>query len=208
MAYVESAVVVYLRRIFGIADLIRSAPRFDPTLGSIELGRELATLVMLAAVARVAGKRLQSSLGFGLFAFGVWDIFYYIWLVLFIGWPRGLLDPDLLFLIPLPWWGPVLSPGLIAVAMAAFGALAVVAEDRGLRLRVSALDAALLALGSLAMLYAFMADAIAILPADARRLSSLRPGSFDWPVFLAGWATAVFAAGRVLRHGRRASPPA
>ena len=64
---------------------------------------------MLAAVAWIAGKRLQSRLGFWLLAFGIWDIFYYLWLEVFIAWPKRLFDPDILFLIPLPWWGPVLA---------------------------------------------------------------------------------------------------
>lgn len=50
MAYLESAVVVYLRRIYGISDLILSVPSFDPQIGAVELGRELATLIMLLAV--------------------------------------------------------------------------------------------------------------------------------------------------------------
>src|SRR3990172_5513987 len=101
MAYLESGVVVYLRRLYGINDLILSVPPFDPQIGAIELGRELATLVMLLAMGWVAGKKFQSRLGFAVFAFGVWDIFYYIWLRVFIGWPQTAFDPDLLFLLPL-----------------------------------------------------------------------------------------------------------
>lgn len=78
MAYLESAVVVYLRRLYGISDLILSVPPFDPQIGAIELGREAATLVMLLAVGWVSGKKFQSRLGFAIFAFGLWDIFYYI----------------------------------------------------------------------------------------------------------------------------------
>ena len=87
--------------------------------------------------------------------------------------------------------------------MAVFGVLAVNAEDRGRRVRLSAPEALLLAAGSLLVLYAFMADALAILPADARALSRLRPGPFDWPIFLVGWAAALAAAIRAfLRRPR------
>jgi len=133
MAYLESAVVVYLRRLYSINDLILSVPPFDPQIGAIELGRELATLVMLLAVGWAAGKRCQSRIGFAVFAFGVWDIFYYIWLWVFIGWPQTLLDPDLLFLLPLPWWGPVLAPVLVAALMSIGGALAVIKDEQRLR---------------------------------------------------------------------------
>lgn len=152
MAYVESAVVVYLRRIYGISDLILSVPPFDPQIGAIELGRELATLGMLLAVGWVAGKKFQSRLGFAIFAFGLWDIFYYFWLRVFIGWPRSVLDPDLLFLIPLPWWGPVLAPILIATLMVLGGTLAVIGDDRGQTVQLQPTEWAIFVAGNLTML--------------------------------------------------------
>ena len=115
MANLEAAVVVYLRRMYGIHDLMLQIPPFDPQMAAIELGRELATLIMLLSVGWIAGRKLQSRLGFSFLTFGLWDIFYYIWLCIFIGWPQSLLETDILFLLPLPWWGPVLSPVLIAV---------------------------------------------------------------------------------------------
>ncbi len=189
MAYLESAVVVYLRRIYGISDLILHVPPFDPQIGAIELGRELATLVMLLTVGWVAGRKFKSRLGFAVFAFGLWDIFYYIWLRVFIGWPRTLLDPDLLFLIPLPWWGPVLAPVLIAALMIVGGVLAVIDDDRGqMTVRLQPAEWAVFIAGNLAMLYAFMSDALAALPADTQTLSQLRPSEFNWPVYLVGLA--------------------
>jgi len=197
MAYLESGVVVYLRRLYGISDLILSVPPFDPQIGAIELGRELATLVMLLTVGWAAGKRFQSRLGFAVFAFGVWDIFYYIWLRIFIGWPQTLLDPDLLFLIPLPWWGPVLSPVLIAALMIAGGVLAVIDDDRGQTFRLMPAELAVFIAGNLAMLYAFMADALAILPADSQIISQLRPTNFNWTVYLIGLSLVTFSVWRV-----------
>ena len=198
MAYLESAVVVYLRRLYGISDLILSVPSFDLQIGAIELGRELATLVMLLTVGWVAGKRFQSRLGFAVFAFGVWDIFYYIWLRIFIGWPQTLLDPDLLFLIPLPWWGPVLSPVLIAALMIAGGVLAVINDDRGqTTVRLQPAEWAVFIAGNLAMLYAFMSDALAILPADSQIISQLRPTNFNWTVYLIGLSLVTFSVWRV-----------
>ena len=128
MAYLEAAIVVYLRRLFGIGDLILQVPPFDQQIAVIELGRELATLIMLLAIGWIAGHNIQSRLSYTLIAFGVWDIFYYLWLNVFIGWPKSLLDPDLLFLIPLPWWGPVLSPVLISILMIT-GGVAVLREN-------------------------------------------------------------------------------
>lgn len=188
MAYLESAVVIYLRQLYGIEDLILSVPPFDAQIGAIELGRELATLVMLLAVGWIAGKKFQSRLGFSIFAFGLWDIFYYIWLRVFIGWPHTLLDPDLLFLIPLPWWGPVLAPVLIAALMVLGGTFAVISVDRGRAIHLKSVDWALFVTGNLVMLYTFMADSLSILPADAQTLNQLRPSEFNWPVYLVGFA--------------------
>lgn len=199
MAYLESAVVVYLRRLYGISDLILSVPPFDPQIGAIELGREAATLVMLLAVGWVAGKKFQSRLGFAVFAFGVWDIFYYIWLRVFIGWPHTLLDPDLLFLIPLPWWGPVLAPALVALLMAVGGAVLILNEEREVAMRLKFADWGALAGGILIMLYAFMADALSALPADAQTLSQLRPSAFNWVVFLIGFGLAVLFVWRIAK---------
>ena len=199
MAYLESAVVVYLRKLYGITDLILSVPPFDPQIGAIELGRELATLVMLLAVGWAAGKKLQSKLGVAIFAFGLWDIFYYFWLKVFINWPRSLLDMDILFLIPLPWWGPVLAPVLVALLMAVGGAILVLNEARGVAARPKFTDWGALVGGVLIMLYAFMADALAALPADAQRLSQLRPSEFNWPVFLIGYALTVLFVWRIAK---------
>ena len=198
MAYLEAAVVVYLRRLYGIKDLILSVPPFDPQIGAIESGRELATLVMLLAVGLAAGKTLQSRLGFAVFAFGLWDIFYYIWLRVFVGWPHSMLDVDLLFLIPLPWWGPVLSPTLIAALMVLGGALAVIGDDRGQTARLEQADWVLLIAGNLLMLSAFMADALAVLPADAQTLSQLRPTDFNWAVYLIGLSLVALSLWRVM----------
>jgi hypothetical protein len=45
-----------------------------------------------------------------MFVFGIWDLFYYVWLKVCLGWPSSLLTWDVLFLIPVPWVGPVLAP--------------------------------------------------------------------------------------------------
>jgi len=204
MAFIESAVVVYLRRLYGISDLMTSLPPFDPQIGAIELGRELATLVMLLTVGWAAGKKFQSRLGFALFAFGLWDIFYYIWLRAFIGWPTSVFDIDLLFLIPLPWWGPVLAPVLIAALMIVGGALAVIGSERGYTVRLKPAEWVILIAGNLIMLYTFMADSLAMLPANSQTLSWMRPTNFHWPLYLVGFSLAIFAVLRaalsVIKH--------
>ena len=92
MAYLESAVVVYLQRALSItpSTLI---PLRDPAtlggLGSIEVGREVATIVMLAAVGWLAGHTSLERLAWTSVAFGIWDIGYHFWLWAYIGWPTS-----------------------------------------------------------------------------------------------------------------------
>ncbi len=187
-AYVEAAVVVYLRIVVGVEDIVRDVSTYDAFIAATELGREAATLLLLLAAGWAAGRNLQSRLGFALFTFGLWDIFYYIWLKVLLGWPRSLLDTDILFLIPLPWWGPVLSPVLIALLCMAGGAFAVVRDERGESVRPTTVEWISIGAGILIVLGAFMADALASLPATAEDLNRLRPGPFRWGVYLPGLA--------------------
>jgi len=203
MAYVEAAAVVYLRRIYGISDLLRDVAPYDARFAAIELGREAATLVMILAVGLAAGRSVQAGLGFAGVAFGTWDIVYYVWLRAMLGWPDSLLAPDLLFLIPLPWWGPVLSPVLVALLSIVGGALAVLHDDSGRSMRPDPAARAALLAGVLAILYAFMADALRLLPASAEALGRLRPTSFNWPVFLAGYLSMIWGVRRAARSATR-----
>ncbi|MDZ4715103.1 MAG: hypothetical protein SH819_06485 [Cytophagales bacterium] len=117
MGFLEAAVVIYLRAIYYPMGFDFPLSVMDPTLAVTELGRELATLIVLAGVAYLAGRSLAMRFAFFLTAFAVWDIFYYIFLKLLIGWPESLLTWDILFLLPVPWVGPVLAPCLISLTM-------------------------------------------------------------------------------------------
>jgi len=124
--YVEAAVVSYLRRIIGYQSGYQLGARrvyldlrfiafvqpdrsvlVDPGLTEVEIAREAATLVMLVAIAVVAGETLRRRLAAFFIAFTVWDLTYYLFLRVLDGWPTSLLDRDVFFLIPVPWVGPV-----------------------------------------------------------------------------------------------------
>lgn len=116
-AYIESSVVVYLRNLYYPEGFSFPLKPIEGSLLLIELGRELATIVLLLGLAFLAGQTCMQRFAYFSLAFGMWDIFYYIWLKVFIGWPASLLTWDLLFLIPIPWIGPVLSPVLVSVSL-------------------------------------------------------------------------------------------
>jgi hypothetical protein len=81
MAWVESAVVFYLR---SMSDRIEPhQPDPMPIIAgfaSVELPREAATMVMLFVVGVLAGRTWRARIGYAAVAFGVWDIFYYVFL--------------------------------------------------------------------------------------------------------------------------------
>jgi hypothetical protein len=189
MALLEAAVVTYLRTLLGRLDPYQAAPLVAPAwLMPIELAREAATLAMLAAVAWLAGRERRSRFGYFALAFGVWDIFYYVFLVPMSGWPRSPLDWDVLFLIPLPWWGPVLAPLSIAVLMIAGGTLVSQFTRDGRALWPRRWPLAAGAAGVLLALYVFMADALHAPQWSAQALASVLPVAFDWPLFAAALA--------------------
>ena len=116
-AYIESSIVVYLREAYYENGFPFPLKMMAVHTLWVEIGREMATLLFLAALAWLAGKNLRQRFAYFALAFGVWDIFYYIWLYVFLQWPESLLSWDLLFLIPIPWTGPVLSPILVSLAL-------------------------------------------------------------------------------------------
>ena len=190
MAYVESAAVLYLRTIYGGVDPVGPRhPPFDPVPDFvwIEIGREAATMVMLGAVGYLAGSGLAGRLGAFAVALGLWDIFYYVFLWIFAGWPPSPLAPDVLFLLPLPWWGPVVSPVLVAALIVVAGGAAMARElGDGLPPPRRADTVAVLA-GTALCLLAFMANALAALPEGGIEAAYYaRGGSFPWPVYAVG----------------------
>jgi hypothetical protein len=194
MAYVESAAVLYLRTIYGGIDPV--GPRqvvFNPLpdFAWIEIGREAATMIMLGAVAWLAGRGVAGKIGAFAVAMGVWDIFYYVFLWLFAGWPASPLAADILFLIPLPWWGPVLSPVLLAAIMACAGGAAIARELGDGLPRPTREVWLLVVLGSNLCLAAFMADALGALAYGIEAAFEVRGGPFPWPLYLLGMGLAV-----------------
>ncbi len=203
MAFLESAVVIYLRRIYGITELSKALISFDNQILFIEAGREFATLIMLCMVALLAGKNIQSRLGYFLLLFGFWDIFYYFWLRVFIGWPLGWFETDLLFMLPVPWWGPVLAPMLIAMLMIVTGIRLVVQADRNNQIILRSWEWLVLIGGVGIDLFAFMADALATLPASIDTLSRVRLSHFQWVTFLFGLGMIGFSIRRIFYSSGR-----
>ncbi len=159
MAYVESAVVVYLRVIFhpdGFEFPLKKIIN-DPNI-IVEVYREAATLVMLTAVAAIAGKKFWERFGYFIIAFGVWDIFYYVWLKVILDWPASLFDWDVLFLIPVTWIGPVIAPVSVSVIMIVCGIILIFTNQKGMTFKPVFISYLLLLTGTAVILYSFTSD--------------------------------------------------
>lgn len=157
-ALVEAVVVVYLRQIFGMKT-ISNYPQTNKdqivfTLGAvsflkkdafsmifpkrtmlIEQAREAATIIMLASFGWLAGKNWKEKVSVFFFSFGVWDIFYYVFLYVLIGWPKSLFATDIYFLIPVPWVGPVITPVVTSLILTVLSLLFFYRNATGKRLR-------------------------------------------------------------------------
>jgi hypothetical protein len=181
MAWVESASVFYIRALVDRIEPYQVNPLpLNDALGYVELWREAATLVMLATLGMLAGRTWRRRIGYSAIAFGAWDIFYYVFLRIMTGWPRTLLDWDILFLLPLPWWGPVIAPVSIALLMIVWGTMATQSSNdvtEGAPAWVLAGAGITLALG------VFMIDAWRVLPEGREAVLKVLPATFNWPLF-------------------------
>ena len=131
MGFLEAVVVVYLRKLYypgGFAFPLGAVPA---KILSIELLREITTIIMLLCIALIAGKGSLQYVTFFIYTFGVWDIFYYIALKVLLNWPVSLFTWDILFLIPVPWVGPVLAPLLCSVVMILFACGIIYLQGKG-----------------------------------------------------------------------------
>jgi len=210
MAWVESACVYYLRVLVDRVNPYQPIPLpVHAALGPVELVREAATLVMLLTVGMLAGRTLRSRLGYASIAFGVWDLLYYVFLRMICGWPRSLFDWDILFLLPLPWWGPVIAPCCIAVLMIVWGTGVTQWPDSmpsGDRARMPFASAAA---GTALALYVFMADALGAVR-NGGDAALVLPVTFNWPLFgvaLVLMTAALWPVSRLRTPGPRARKP-
>ncbi len=206
-AFVEAAVVEYLRALY--YPLERGGFQFPLQTWEdlcsmgwehlrrlyIELGREAATLVMLATLGAAVGRNRREAWAHFMIAFGTWDIFFYVWLKLFLGWPESLWTWDLLFLLPVPWVGPVLAPVIISLCLIGSGLIVLWYEQREQPLALSWIEWALISAGGLVVILSFCLDAENV-------LNGGMPRHFSWCLFALGLSTSLVTFGRVVYRNK------
>lgn len=207
MGFLEAVVVVYMRELFypeGFAFPLKQMPY---RLIGIEMVRELCTLLMLGTVAWLTGRSFTRRLAAFLFLFGIWDIFYYVALWLFLGWPETLLTWDILFLIPVAWTGPVLAPVLCSLTMIYIVFLTEWNLSKNKTFRLGAKELTLFFTGAFIIFTSFIYDFSHLIikgnylneflslsenPDFLNALYSFVPGRFQWEIFTAGLVVIVF----------------
>jgi len=197
-AWVEGAIVVYLREIyfggsfsFPVVMEWREGELVVDTLMRIEFVREIATIVMLVAVGWAAGSTSWQRFCFFMIGFGLWDIFFYVWLWVMVGWPESIMTWDLLFFVPLPWVGPVITPVLIALALTVAGSLIIYFEEKGYIISWRWFDFVILLGCGLLLIIAFCWDWKNIIRLPGDDLRSGIPNPFAWWLYLPAYLFSV-----------------
>jgi len=206
MGYMESAIVVYLRKIYYPEGFNFPLTPIETHIGLTEILREAATLIMLITIGIVAGKTKLQRFSFFIFCFGIWDIFYYVFLKVLLNWPGNLFDWDILFLIPVPWVGPVIAPCILSLTMIAVAILFTCSERY---LKVKTTDWLMLSAGSLIIIFSFIYDYISILISQRNpgnnsallsEMNNYIPQVYHWWIFLTGESILIFTMISILKR--------
>lgn len=137
--YIESSVVVYLRQLYYPGGFHFPVILADPQIAVTEIVRELATLILMYALSRLTFRKKNQRFAAYIIIFGVWDIFYYVFLKIILAWPASIFTWDILFLLPYPWVGPVWAPVLVSLALIWAGILILLREESQQPLKTSKL---------------------------------------------------------------------
>ncbi len=215
MGLLEAIVVVYIRALYYPDGFHFPLAMFPENLFSIELIREASTIVMLISIGIIAGKNSLQRFAYFLFCFGVWDIFYYTGLKLFLNWPPSFLTWDVLFLIPVTWLGPVLAPVINSITMILFAVILVYFQESSYQIKIKKYDWIMFIGGAFIIFCTYIWDFMVIiidggflpnffsLAKNERFLkiiSNYKPEFFNWYLFSLGEILILTAIGSILKR--------
>jgi hypothetical protein len=217
MAFLESAVVIYLRELFYPSGFDFPMVSMPEKIAVTELLREAATLIMLLAVGILGGKNAPQRFAWFIYSFAVWDLFYYIFLKLILNWPVSWFTWDILFLIPVVWTGPVLAPVLVSLTMIILAFTVLYVDKNKEKWEISKIVIGLVILGSVLIFISFiwdftsymhkqysLADLINLKVASTA-LNFYIPHSFNWFLLLAGEVSVFSGIAAVFLNNRENS---
>lgn len=210
MGYLETAVVVYVRKLYYPEGFAFPLVPVSPDIAITEFWREAATLIMLLGVGVMAGKNAVQRFVFFLYAFAIWDIFYYVFLYVLLGWPESLFTWDILFIIPVPWVGPVICPVLVSLTMIGLMISTIHWQLKGKSGKLSMMEGIILLAGSAIIITSFVWDYLSFVNDHPSGKSSFTlsnnkklfsegatyiPQEFSWTMF---WCGQIMIIGGVL----------
>lgn len=221
MGFFEAVVVVYLRQLYypeGFSFPLKTVALQNL---SIEYLREISTIVMLIAVSMAAGRAARERFSYFLYSFGIWDIFYYVWLKAVLDWPGSLLTWDVLFLVPVVWTGPVIAPVITATTMVIYSGFLLYFQARGKTIRLPLISLLTVCLGLLLIFVTFIEEYSKIIirkgflgkltslykdPYLQKAVSDHVPVTYDWPLFVLGEGLIVCSLMLFLRRVGTVTP--
>jgi hypothetical protein len=213
MAFLETAVVVYLRALYYPEGFDFPLKIISQTIATTEFMRELATMVMLIGMGIIAGRTNNERFAFFIFSFAIWDIFYYVFLKIILNWPPSLFTWDILFMVPLAWVGPVLAPVINSLTMILLALVIIYMVEKNGSVRVGTISWLLLIAGSLIVIFAYVQDYTLFMlkymsfsellnfanSDNVIKITSLYiPSYFNWYIFLIGVIFHLVAIGKIL----------
>ncbi len=215
MGLLESAVVIYMREILYPEGFEFPMSPVQPDMMLTELLREGATIIMLLGIGFLAGRNTSERLAWFLYSFAIWDIFYYVFLWLLIGWPPSMMTYDVLFLLPSTWIAPVITPLIVSLTMMAFALLILVVNRQEKDIKIPGISWLLLITGSVILILGFIWDYSAFimesmtirdiwtLPKEQvlKLATQYIPRKFNWFLFILG--ELVILSGILLFYLRR-----
>lgn len=221
MGFLETAVVVYLRELYYPDGFTFPLAPIKPSIAVTEFLREAATVIMLAGIAILTFKNTYKRFAAFIYAFAIWDIFYYVFLKLLLNWPASLFTWDILFLIPVPWVGPVLAPCLLSLTMIGLALFILFGYAQGYSIRIKKKEWMFFTLGSLICILSFVWDYMVFVDqhgglSSLWTLSSTQslftealayiPGSFSWVLFSVGEVFLLLGIGMIVLRVRKQTP--
>jgi hypothetical protein len=185
-AFIEASVVIYLRAIYYPQGFRFPLIRHYDIMLLIELIREFSTLIIIITAAALVSRKFWEGFGYFLIIFGVWDIFFYIWLKAVIRWPESPFTFDVLFLIPVPWIAPVLAPVLVSLVMVLIGFDIVRLYEKGYFIKPLFLHWFMVLAGTAIIFFSFMSD-------TGAGFYGQMPEPYNWFLFATGMILYITA---------------
>lgn len=217
MAFMESAIVVYLRELYYPEGFNFPLQTLDFNIALTEFLREIATLIMFVMIGFLIGKTGIQKFAFFILPFAVWDIFYYIFLKLLINWPGSIFTWDVLFLVPTTWVGPVLGPVINSLTMIVLSMVLLWLSDKNSKIKTGWLVWMLLIAGSIIVIVSYTEEYIRFMMqeftfwqlmgvSDKDKILELAlqfiPRHYQWWIFIVGEGMHLLAISLILLRNR------